>query len=235
MNMKIMRKTVLVTIAFALLYMSNTCPKAAIRPSSTPIGVFSTKSPTPIAHPTLTPTEEFYHPLQTPSAIATPKQTSMPKVTPAVKRKLKKAGTTFTDKKAGLKYVITKKGRLSNGQVTDAQVTCKSAIKKKSTIVIPDTVSWDSVTYKVTSISANAFKNNAKLKKVSIGQNVKKIGSKAFYGCKKVKLMVIRSKSLTDQTIGKKAFAKMGKGMTIRLPKEKFSIYKKILKKKGIQ
>ena len=40
------------------------------------------------------------------------------------------------------------------------------------------------ITCKVTEISANAFKNNAVLKTVIVGKNVKTIGVNAFYGCK---------------------------------------------------
>ena len=41
------------------------------------------------------------------------------------------------------------------------------------------------------SISANAFKNHRTLTKVKIGDNIKTIGKKAFYGCKKLKTVTI--------------------------------------------
>ena len=40
------------------------------------------------------------------------------------------------------------------------------------------------ITFRVTEISKNAFKNHVKLKKVTIGKNVSKIGAGAFSGCK---------------------------------------------------
>lgn len=158
-----------------------------------------------------------------------------PKISNTTKNKLKKVGTVFSDKKTNLKYSIVKKGTIISGKVTGAQVECKAGIKKKSQIVIPDTVTWNGVKYQVVSISANAFKNNTKLKKISIGQNVKKIGTKAFYGCKNVKQLSIKSKQFTDKRIGKDAFAKMGRGMKVRIPKEKYTYYKKLLVKKGIR
>ena len=55
---------------------------------------------------------------------------------------------------------------------------------KKATVRIPETVKVSGVTCKVTEISANAFKDDAVLKTVVIGKNVKTIGVNAFYGCK---------------------------------------------------
>ena len=181
--------------------------------------------------------DNWYRPLPTPGQTLQPNGTSnsTPKVSNPTKNKLKKVGTIFSDKKTNLKYSIVKKGTITSGKVTGAQVECKAGIKKKNQIIIPDTVTWNGVTYQVVSISANAFKNNTKLKKISIGQNVKKIGTKAFYGCTKVKLLLIKSKQFTDKKIGKKSFAKMGKGMTVRIPKEKYAYYKKLLVKKGIR
>lgn len=204
-----------------------------------------TPSPTPI--PTVMPywngslatpqPDNWYRPLPTPGRTPQPNGTSnsTPKVSNPTKNKLKKVGTIFSDKKTNLKYSIVKKGTITSGKVTGAQVECKAGIKKKNQIIIPDTVTWNGVTYQVVSISANAFKNNTKLKKISIGQNVKKIGKKAFYGCKNVKQLSIKSKQFTDKKIGKDSFAKMGKGMTVRIPKEKYAYYKKLLVKKGIR
>lgn len=204
-----------------------------------------TPSPTPI--PTVMPywngslatpqPDNWYRPLPTPGRTPQPNGTSnsTPKVSNPKKNKLKKVGTIFSDKKTNLKYSIVKKGTITSGKVTGAQVECKAGIKKKNQIIIPDTVTWNGVTYQVVSISANVFKNNTKLKKISIGQNVKKIGKKAFYGCKNVKQLSIKSKQFTDKKIGKDSFAKMGKGMTVRIPKEKYAYYKKLLVKKGIR
>lgn len=197
-------------------------------PTATPYRSGSSPTPQP---------DNWYRPLPTPGRTPQPNGTSnqIPKVSNTTKNKLKKVGTVFSDKKTNLKYSIVKKGTITSGKVTGAQVECKAGIKKKNQIIIPDTVTWNGVTYQVVSISANAFKNNTKLKKISIGQNVKKIGTKAFYGCTKVKLLLIKSKQFTDKKIGKKSFAKMGKGMTVRIPKEKYAYYKKLLVKKGIR
>ena len=79
------------------------------------------------------------------------------------------------------------------------------AKKSVATIVIPTTVKIDGITYKVTAIAEGAFKNCKKLKKVSIGNNVKTIGVSAFSGCEKLKTVVI-GKNVT--IINAKAFYK---------------------------
>ena len=63
-------------------------------------------------------------------------------------------------------------------------VTFVRPAAKRATVRIPETVKVSGVTCKVTEISANAFKNNAVLKTVIAGKNVKTIGVNAFYGCK---------------------------------------------------
>ena len=58
------------------------------------------------------------------------------------------------------------------------------ASKTKTSAAIPATVKVNGVSYKVTSIAKNAFKNNKKLKKVTIGANITSIGANAFSGRK---------------------------------------------------
>lgn len=81
----------------------------------------------------------------------------------------------------------------------------KNEDSKASTVVIPDTLVINGLSYKVTCIGKDAFKNNKKLKKVKIGKNVKIIENNAFYGCKN-----LNSISLDNQIckIGSKAFYK---------------------------
>lgn len=74
---------------------------------------------------------------------------------------------------------------------------------KPSSVTIPATVRIRNVTYKITSVSENAFKNNKKITKVVIGNNVKSIGANAFAGCTKLKSIKIE-KNVT--TIGMRAF-----------------------------
>ena len=89
-------------------------------------------------------------------------------------------------------------------------------------------------TYKVTEISTNAFKNNRKLKKVVIGQNIVRIGKNSFYGCKKLTSITIKSSRLTLKNIGKNAFKNTSPKATVKVPKKQKVLYNQILKKRGL-
>lgn len=104
----------------------------------------------------------------------------------------------------------------------------------KTKITIPNKIKLGNQEYKVTSIAPNVFKNNKKIKKVTIGKNVKKIGKKAFYGCKKLKTIIIQTKKLKASNVGKKAFKGIKSKAKITIPKGKKKSYTKILRGKGI-
>ena len=119
-------------------------------------------------------------------------------------------GKKLTDKKNKAVFTVTKAGKVTTSAgtgkvtVTAGEVAyTKSTNTSATTLTIPSTVKIDGITYKVTSIGANAFANNKKLTKVTIGSNVKTIGSKAFYKCTKLKTVKI-GKNVT--TIGASAF-----------------------------
>lgn len=95
--------------------------------------------------------------------------------------------------------------------------------KNKTTVKVPDSISKDGVSYLVTSIAPNAFKNNKKVKKVVLGSNIQKIGSNVFYGCKKLKTVSLNN-GLTS--VGAKAFYKCTALTRIRLPYSLLSIGK---------
>lgn len=88
-------------------------------------------------------------------------------------------------------------------------------ISKKASIKIPDTIIVNGITCKVTGISANAFKNNASLKSITIGNNVITIGTNAFYGCKKLNKV---SGGACIIKVGNKAFANCGSLSSITIP-----------------
>lgn len=99
-----------------------------------------------------------------------------------------KSGTVINDTKAKVQYKVIKSGK-SGGTVGYKKSTNSGA----KTIVIPKTATINGITYKVVSVEANAFKNNKKITKVTLGDNVETVGDKAFYGCK----------NLTKVTMGK--------------------------------
>lgn len=105
------------------------------------------------------------------------------------------AAKRLTDPKTKSVYTVTKQG-------TSVAYTSGKNVRK-STLTIPSKIKLKGVTYKVTSVSNNALKNNKKVKNVVIAGSVSKIGSGAFQGCTSLKKVKIGS---GVKTIGGKAF-----------------------------
>lgn len=100
-----------------------------------------------------------------------------------------------------LKYKITNVG-------TNPTVACAGIVKNKTEVVIPEKVTYKDVTFKVTSVAAQAFRENSKIKKVTIGKNVKTIEKLAFY--KMPKLTTVLG-GANVKTIGQSAFSRSAK------------------------
>lgn len=101
-------------------------------------------------------------------------------------------------------------------------------------------VKVDGVSYRVTSIADNAFKNNKKITRVVIGSNIVTIGKnafakctnitsivvgknvtkieKCFYGCGKLEKITIQSEKLTSKSITKYAFRGISKRQWSKFP-----------------
>jgi hypothetical protein len=90
--------------------------------------------------------------------------------------------------------------------------------KKITNLKIPAKIKYKGKSYKVVAVADNAFKNNSKIKTVSIGNNVKTIGDNAFANCIKLKKVTI-GKNVT--TIGKKSFYKCRKLNQIKINSSK--------------
>ncbi len=96
---------------------------------------------------------------------------------------------------------------------------------------VPASVKIGALTYKVTKIEKNAFKNNKKLTSVTIGKNVTSIGANAFWGAQKLNQITIQTKSL--KTVGKNALKGISSKCKIKVPKNKLKNYQRLLKGKG--
>lgn len=170
---------------------------------------------------------------------------------PAGPSSLKK-GASFTV--GSLKYKVTKTGVSGKAEV---QVVGSSKSKKKlsGTVKIPATVTYGKVSYRVTSIKAKAFKGYTKIKKVSLGSNLKTVGASAFQGCTKLTTVTVGKsvttigsgafkscKSLKKVTIssskvkkiGSAAFKGVAKKAVVKAPAKKVKSYTKLLKKAGL-
>lgn len=132
---------------------------------------------------------------------------------------LPKAGTKYTV--GGNQYTVLKAG---------LSVRFSKANPKAKTVTIPNTITVDGINYKVAEIGANAFNNNKKIKKVTIGANVVKIANKAFNKCPSLRNVIIKTTLLTKKTASKKCFSKVHKKMVIKVPKKVKKSYAKIFK-----
>ena len=160
-----------------------------------------------------------------PSESPSQKPSGSPSQQPGQDIKVPAKGTKLTAK--GASYQVT------SAAEKNPTVVYKGSKKQKASVTIPDTVTIDKVTYKVTSIAANAFKNNKKLKKVVIGKNVTKIGKKAFYGCSKLKKITVKTTKLTKKNVGSQAFKGIHKKAAFKVPKKKISSYRKVFRARG--
>lgn len=155
-----------------------------------------------------------------------PGTAAVPGTTASGGTKAVKKGSKYTIK--GLKYKVT------SASAKKRTVTVTGAKSKKAASVsIPATVKISGKKYKVTAIAAKAFKGYAKLKKVTVGANVKTIGANAFAQDKKLTTLTIKGTVL--KSVGKNAFNGVPKKAKAGVPKKSKKAYKKVLKKGGFK
>ena len=159
-------------------------------------------------------------------------------------------GTIIKDAAGIFNYRIT-----GTDTVEVKNMTAKG--KRKKAVKISKTIKVNGRTLKVTGIAANAFKGNKKMTSVTIGSNVKTIGSGAFMNCRNLTRVTVTAKGLTSigknafkgdrklktvnlrkvkalKKVGKGAFKRISKKVTVKVPKQKKKAYSKLLKKAGI-
>ncbi|MBS6723541.1 MAG: leucine-rich repeat protein [Clostridiales bacterium] len=138
-------------------------------------------------------------------------------------------GSIISDSATKADYKVTKKGDSGN------TVEYLGSSVKKGAVIIPATVTLRGTMYKVTSIGKKAFAGNKTLKKVVIGKNIRSIKSKAFYNCKKLKNIKIKTTKLTKKSVGTKAFKGINKKAKVNVPNKKLVSYRKILLNRGVK
>ncbi len=97
-----------------------------------------------------------------------------------------------------------------------------------STLVVPNTVTINGETFKVTRVSANALQGDINITEVKLGSNIKVIGKNAFRDCKNLETIVI-GKRVNE--IGKNAFKGISKNAVIKIKATSKSAYKAMVKK----
>ena len=149
-------------------------------------------------------------------------------------------------------------GKVKYKVTSSSTVSYVSATSKSKKLTIPSSVTIDGKKYSITAIASKAFKAKKNitsvtipktvitidaqafygcksLKKITIPASVKKIGKKAFYNCSKLTRIEIKTKKLTNKTVGAGAFDKINSSAIVKVPKSKLEAYKILLKKKGIK
>ena len=233
---------------------SSARPGATVKPTKTPsssarpgTAVKPTKTPSSSAKPGVTA-----QPVQSPDTSLTPSE--LPSETPVVSSvptgkpleipTAKPQETTVPQKTTVPPVVKTEPAEkpLEAGLVieTDNNIVEVEADGESVSIVDGDNTS-SSVTVgktvvngkicKVVRIGKGAYKNNKKIKKLTVKNSVKYIGKNSFAGCKKLKKIVFTSEKVP--AIGKDAFKNIDKKAVFYVPKKSLKKYKKVLNASG--
>lgn len=89
-------------------------------------------------------------------------------------------GRLLADRRTSAYYRVTRSG------ITGATVEYVRPARYAVGYVVPDAITLDGITYKVTSVGAYAFRYNRYAQRIVIGNNVTSIGYGAFYGCSRL-------------------------------------------------
>lgn len=208
-------------------------PRPTVRPTTKPvvtptptIGVADIPAETPSVEVSDSP---IVVPTVAPSASLEPEKTPAPTDTkqPSTEMSVQK-GNIISDNKTKAVYKVTGTGK-------NKTVEYKNSTKKNAkTVTIPATVKIGGEIYKVTAIGAKAFAKNTALKEVTIGKNVRKIGQKAFYQCKKLQRIIVKTSKLSLGNIGVNAFSEGYHSPRIIVSKKVWKRYANIFTKRGM-
>lgn len=128
-----------------------------------------------------------------------------------------------TVKVNGVTYKITKAG--------DTVSYEKPASKDAKTVTIPATIKIHNLKYRVTSVSAEVFKDNKNITNLVLGKCIRTIETKAFCRCKNLKRVTFQGSKV--KAIEEKAFAKTKKNLIVKAPKDVLETYKEMMTSAG--
>ena len=200
-------------------------PEPTITPTKEPE---PTVTPTKEPEPTVTPTKEpepTVTPTKEPESTVTPTKKPEPTVAPTKKPEPTVVPTSKPDgdkKPAGDTAVISAGQEINIGGASYQGTGQKNEVifsgtdsVRKGAVSVPDTVTVNGVTCKVTTIGEGAFAGNKKIKKVTLGKNVKTIGKGAFKNCTSLKSVKFPA---GIKTLSAQAFYNCRKIKQIKLP-----------------
>ena len=188
-----------------------------------------TPEPTVPAVPTVVPPVRTPVPTQTVQATQTP---ATPAPTPVStsktnRKKPAKVGKIITSS-AGYRFKVT------SSKVKNPEVALYRPGSGRKEVKIGTKVTINGISYSVTSVCERAFRSNKRVKKVSLGSRVDKIGKEAFANCRNIKVLYIYSPRLKASDIGENAFKGINKRVKISVPKAKMKEYKELFREKGL-
>ena len=188
-------------------------------------------TPEPIvpAVPTVVPPVRTPVPTQTVQATQTPATPApTPVSTPKTNRKKPaKVGKIITSS-AGYRFKVT------SSKVKNPEVALYRPGSGRKEVKIGTKVTINGISYSVTSVCERAFRSNKRVKKVSLGSRVDKIGKEAFANCRNIKVLYIYSPRLKASDIGENSFKGINKRVKISVPKAKMKEYKELFCEKGL-
>ena len=188
-----------------------------------------TPEPTVPAVPTVVPPVRTPVPTQTVQATQTP-ATPAPTLVSTSKtnrKKPAKVGKIITSS-AGYRFKVT------SSKVKNPEVALYRPGSGRKEVKIGTKVTINGISYSVTSVCERAFRSNKRVKKVSLGSRVDKIGKEAFANCRNIKVLYIYSPRLKASDIGENAFKGINKRVKISVPKAKMKEYKELFREKGL-
>ena len=200
-------------------------PEPTVTPTKEPEPtVTPTKEPEPTVTPTKKP-EPTVTPTKEPEPTVTPTKKPEPTVAPTKKPEPTVVPTSKPDgdkKPAGDTAVISAGQEINIGGASYQGTGQKNEVifsgtdsVRKGAVSVPDTVTVNGVTCKVTTIGEGAFAGNKKIKKVTLGKNVKTIGKGAFKNCTSLKSVKFPA---GIKTLSAQAFYNCRKIKQIKLP-----------------
>ena len=86
----------------------------------------------------------------------------------------------------------------------------------------------------ITNIKENAFSKCTSLVIITIPKKVNKIGDRAFYKCKNLHYILVKSNKLQESNIGKDVFSDGYSAPRVKTDKSKWRLYRKIFTESGI-
>ena len=102
------------------------------------------------------------------------------------------------------------------------------------TITIPDYIEAEGKRFPVTTIEKGACKKLENLSRLYIGENVKRIGNSAFYGCSKLKKISVQTRLLNEDGMGTQVFSGVPEDAVVTCPEDLAKAYRKLFRDSGL-